>query len=145
MVAERGGVLQKGQPSREKLGLHCLYCNSSCDARFDPNPNSITPCRGLPNHIGQDGYGYRGCRGGYADDGLMGRGKLGPMGVWGRQAAKRIARGIGPTGTRGGPMGNNALPEHHYLGHQDLNHQTLFDGRRPTSTRMGGLLVGVEC
>jgi len=70
MVAKRKGVLQKDQSSRKKLELHCLYCNFSCDARFDPNPNSIISCRGLSNHIGQDGYGYRGCRGGYADDGL---------------------------------------------------------------------------
>ena len=40
----------------------------------------------------------------------MDRGKLDPMEIWGRQAAKRIARSIGLTGTRGGPMGNNALP-----------------------------------
>ena len=87
------------------MGLHCLYCNFSCDARFDPNPNSIIPCRGLSNHIGQDGYGYRECRGKYADDGLMDRGKLDSMKIWNRQAAKRIARSIGLTGTRGGPMG----------------------------------------
>ena len=80
VVAERGGVLQKDQSSREGLGLHCLYCNPPCDARFDPNPNSATPCRGLPNHIGQGGYGHRGCRGRYAGDGLMGRGKLDPWG-----------------------------------------------------------------